>query len=1239
MTTAQGRSAQQLAEVLATLAASSTEAGAALGGAERIAECFEADVAAILKGDEVQAAVGFRRDSLPLAEMLAVDKGLRREIYVPGAGTCLATVVPVPSEPPRRLVLARSGEDGFSLEEISLLLSMGRILATALDMIALRDRVATSETRFRRVVETANEGIWLFDSEGHTAFANEKTAEILGYAPEDMQALSLFDALDDTGKAQAAKDLERRRQGLSDQLEARFLRKDRSYVWVLVNASPLFDVDGQYAGSVCLMSDITQRKHIEEVLHQREQQLAEAQRVAGLGSFQWDVSSGRLECSDELFRLLGLQPGRATFTYDDYLERVHPADRWALTNRVADAVDGSGVYEIQHRIVRPSGEVVWVEAHAEVVRDPEGGVPLLVRGTAQNITTSKHVETALRETTARYRLLQAMASAANEASTLEEALQVAVEEICVHTGWAVGHASVIPDATTAEGQAPAPIWHVSDPVRFDQLAAARAILDSADGSAGGMAGGLAGEVQGSGKPCWASPLREETASPLEQVALDLGLRGEFCFPVMLGADVACVLAFFTDQALDPDDGLLETVDHVANQLSRVAERERASIELAGARDAAMESSRLKSDFLATMSHEIRTPMNGVIGLTSLLLSTDLDIQQQQYAEGVQSAGEALLAIINDILDFSKIEAGKLELEVVDFDLVQMVEEAAGLVAQAAQRKRLELVVHCSPDLPAGMRGDPARLRQVLLNLAANAVKFTAEGEVVLRAELVEECGDRLTVRFEVTDTGIGIADADRARLFEPFSQADASTTRRFGGTGLGLAISRRIVDAMGGDLGLESEPGRGSVFFFTVPLTRQAEPVAALRPSVDVPLTGLRVLVVDDNETNRIVLHDQLAAWGLAAELAEDADGALAQLAAAADAGAPFDVALLDADMPGTDGLELALRITRRPALAGTRLVMLTSSMDAIAVESRRAGISTRLTKPVRLSQLYECLQGARGPVAAAVPVIGPADAPATGSLGHVLVVEDNANNQLVAVGLLRLLGYRADVAANGYEALDALDRAEFSAVLMDCQMPDMDGFTATAEIRRREVKSGLPHTPVIAMTAGASQGDQERCLAAGMDDYLAKPVTSRDVKAKLDQWVHAGTSTGRQRDHDASPIAATGPGVLDDSILDDLRGLSDDGAIFVQVVEVFEATRLARFAALAAAVADADGARVRKLAHSLRGEASTLGAVALAARCAELEELSHAGRSDRAPELLAAIEVELARAAEALHGAVARVA
>ena len=548
----------------------------------------------------------------------------------------------------------------------------------------------------------------------------------------------------------------------------------------------------------------------------------------------------------------------------------------------------------------------------------------------------------------------------------------------------------------------------------------------------------------------------------------------------------------------------------------------AEVRFDAARAQAAAASRLKSEFLASMSHEIRTPMNGVLGLTELLLDTALTVEQRQYAELISRSAESLLTVINDILDLTKIEAGRLEIEATDFDLPTVIHDAAQLVAMRADEKELELVVMVEAGLPAAVRGDPTRVRQVLVNLLGNAVKFTESGEVVLRVEAAGETpAGRHVVRFSVTDTGIGIAPEHRDRIFEIFVQADASTSRRVGGTGLGLPICRQLVERMGGEIGVESEIGKGSCFWFTCAFERAQEVPAA--PAGDGPsLDGVRVLVVDDNRTNRFILEHHLRAWAMRPWSCASAADALTELTRAAAAGEPYGLAILDGRMPGMSGVELALAIRADPATASTRLALLTSTAQGGAGRlAREAGIEALITKPVRAAALHDRLAALMDGSATDAPPPPLAMRPRTdesGSGARLLVVDDNDVNRLVEVRMLERMGHRVDVAGNGLEAVAAVARARYAAVLMDCQMPEMDGFQATAEIRRLEPAG--THLPIIALTADAMAGDAERCLAAGMDAYLSKPVTAGSLAAALGRCLRADQPSGP----DGSPAVEAAP-------------------------------------------------------------------------------------------------------------------
>ncbi len=647
------------------------------------------------------------------------------------------------------------------------------------------------------------------------------------------------------------------------------------------------------------------------------------------------------------------------------------------------------------------------------------------------------------------------------------------------------------------------------------------------------------------------------------------------------------------------------------------------LQLEKARDAALESARIKGEFAANVSHELRTPLNGVLGMLELLQDMGLTPKQQEYVAVARTAGESLLKLIDDILDFSRTESGKLKFDPVDFDLPNVLDEVLGLVGNHAQRKKLELGYSIDDDVPSHLRGDPARIRQVLVNLVGNAIKFTERGTVEIRVKTEWNAVDaKAWLRFEVVDSGIGIPQEAQQRIFEAFTQVDGSTTRTYGGAGLGLAICRKLANFMGGDIGVISQPGLGSTFWFTLPLERSLQFYPKDKRD---GLAGLRLLIVDDSPITRRLLEQLAKNWGIAYDSAANAYAALQMLQTAVAQGTPYNFALLDEFMPGIGGIDLARQIAEIPALASIAVILLTDTLRAEIDEERPSNIIGAVSKPVRAQFLYDCLAQARRTQKNHSQVETRHDL-STGFQKRILVAEDNRASQQVAIGMLERLGCEIRVATTGQESFELVRNEAFDLVLMDCHMPQMDGYEATRRIRALEGKRG--EVPIIAMTANTQRGDSESCIAAGMDDYLPKPLTLDLLRDKLGRWLAGGKdrlepAPGAVQDPGSRYMVSERPkaALLDEKVLNKLR--EDTGEAFVQVIEVFLEDTPGYLRALEKAIADEDFEALVQIAHTIKGSGRNLGAQRLVAIAQQLENLSPVESRGQAGALFARLATE----------------
>ncbi|MCP4266495.1 MAG: response regulator [Candidatus Brocadiaceae bacterium] len=747
------------------------------------------------------------------------------------------------------------------------------------------------------------------------------------------------------------------------------------------------------------------------------------------------------------------------------------------------------------------GATSWEFASISPVRDVDSNIThyLTIK---EDITERKIAEHEIERNMNFISLLQEITSVANEASSVEEAMQICLDKVCVHTGFSIGHVYLMDESGRLRSSN---IWYFDQPNDYKEF---KRMIESKMIAVGF---GLPGRVLESGRPEWVSDITKDSSIQTPLFENNTVIKSNFAFPVLERKKAVAVMEFFSSEILKRDDYLLATISSLATQMGRVTERKRSEEQLRQAKDSAEAANIAKGEFLANMSHEIRTPLNGVIGMINVLNDTDLDSVQREHANTVRESADALLAIINDILDFSKMEAGKLELENIDFSLCGTVESIINTFAIVEDKECLELSCFIDPVIPTVLCGDPTRLRQVLINLVNNAVKFTDVGEVVVSVGFTEESESHITVRIEVRDTGIGIP-ADRIdHLFKSFSQVDASTTRKYGGTGLGLSIAKQISGLMGGKIGVESEEGKGSTFWFTA-VFGKLKSIKQNSLFETGSMEDLHVLVVDDSDTCRYILRVYLESFGCQVDDAASVEDARKKLHNAVNGENPFNIALFDYGIPDVEREPFCEEIKERSQLQDLILVALVPVLrrkDKNAGHFMELGFATFLCKPIKYAQLFKCIRMVIGEtvneekeIASQMIAQKPIQKKSKKYV-RILLAEDNHVNQKIALHFIeKKFGYSADVVNNGREAIESLERSDYDLVVMDCQMPEMDGYEATRIIRNEKSSVRDHRIPIIAMTANAMKGDRERCLEVGMDDYIDKPINAKKFEDLINRHI-----------------------------------------------------------------------------------------------------------------------------------------
>ncbi|HAX76834.1 MAG TPA: hypothetical protein DCY88_13575 [Cyanobacteria bacterium UBA11372] len=1032
-------------------------------------------------------------------------------------------------------------------------------LAIASDISDRKQKEAAlkeSEEKYRSVVNNIREVVFQTDDRGLWTFLNPAWTEITGFSIDESIGTDSFDFIHRDDRPRHVMLFQPLVEGKKEYCrhELRYLTKDGDFRWIEVYARLMRDKKGVILGTSGTLNDVTERMRTQEALRVSQERYELAISAGNVGVWDWNILTDEIYIDPTIKAALGFTDMDIPNTLEGWRSLVHPEDLPQVLDATNEHLAGESFqYEIEHRRLHKNGSIRWVLSCGTAFEDAEGRMCRMT-GTDTDITDRKLVQEALERE--RQQLQQIIASAPVAMAMFDTKLRY------------LAHSNKWLTDYDLEGMVIIGCSHYQ-------------VLPG---------------IPDRWKYIYQRALKGEAiASPEDVFEREDGSK------------------IYLRWAIEPwrhPDGSVGGIVMVTDTINELVE----------AREAALEASRFKSQFLANMSHEIRTPMNAVLGMTGLLLDSNLDSEQRDFVETIRISGDALLSLINEILDLSKLEAGEMELEILDFDLSICIEEVLDLLAPQAHGKELELAGLVYQNVPIHLQGDAGRLRQILTNLIGNAIKFTSVGEVVLRAELLSESPSSATICLSVTDTGIGIAPEDQNKLFAPFTQVDASTTRKYGGTGLGLAICKELVTLMGGEIALESQLGKGSKFWFTVTFPKAVSAVENLKF-----LHQRRLLVVDDNATNRQVVYHQAGRWGMEVDEADSAAAALDALQAAWGQNMPYDVALIDLQMPQVDGLTLGAEIKADLTLAEMPLIMLASTNQREEVQRAiKIGLATYLVKPIKPSRLFKMLMKVLAIQSTiseneikSVEINTDAYPIPHGKL-RILLAEDNLINQKVALKQLKGLGYDADVAANGEEVLQLIEKIPYDLILMDCQMPILDGFETTREINRRPEKSfpGERRPLIVAMTANARPEDRQKCLDAGMDDYLSKPISKEKLAEFLERFSRAILSTEADIYHEE--IEAS----LSDIDWEYLHQMSENNEEFeLELLQIFVEDTQVHLQGIKSAIASNNFQQFEREAHHIKGASANIGAASMQVTAEKLEQLARCQQVEGATDLLTQLE------------------